>query len=293
MHEHHEPNTSVRTLRAVACGPKGVTPDGDHAADLIRLLGASETELHGLDNMSVTVRRLRSGEILYHEGAVAHSLYVVRAGTFKSFSTAEDGYEQVLGFSGRSDLLGFDAVCMGQHPTACAALEDASVYAVPVSKFMTLDRQSPSMHRAMTMAVSRTLRQRSELVDVMAAVAAEVRMARFILQWSNRMRECGQSALRFRLRMCRRDIASHLGVAHETVSRSLNALVRWGLLSVANREVAILNFDGLRALARNTRRHVDEISGAAAAGSSETVVNSVFSAAVSRPRPAAEASAQG
>ena len=103
-------------------------------------------------------------------------------------------------------------------------------------------------------AVSSALTRRGELADVMAAVAAEVRLARFLLQLSRRMAECGQSPRRFHLRMSRRDIASYLGVAHETVSRSFGALARWGWLRVDNREVEILDLPGLKQFALNTRR---------------------------------------
>jgi CRP/FNR family transcriptional regulator len=93
---------------------------------------------------------------------------------------------------------------------------------------------------------------------MMAAVAAEVRLARFLLQLSRRMADCGESPRRFHLRMSRRDIASYLGVAHETVSRSFGALARWGLLCVDNREVEILDLPGLKQFAQNTRRAVDD-----------------------------------
>ena len=100
--------------------------------------------------------------------------------------------------------------------------------------------------------------RRGELAEMMAAVAAEVRLARFLLQLSRRMAECGQSPRRFHLRMSRRDIASYLGVAHETVSRSFGALARWGWLRVDNREVEILDLPGLKQFALNTRRAVDD-----------------------------------
>jgi CRP/FNR family transcriptional regulator len=60
--------------------------------------------------------------------------------------------------------------------------------------------------------------------------------------------------------MNRRDIASYLGVAHETVSRSFTALAGWRLVDVDNREVAITDMDGLRALSLGTRRQIDEAS---------------------------------
>ncbi len=204
------------------------------------------------------MRRLHAGETLFHEGAPATSVYFVRAGTFKTFATAEDGYEQVLGFALRTELLGFDAVCMGRHPTAAIALEESSVYALPVRDLFGLGRRVPALeqqlHRAASIALARSL----ELADVMAAVSAEVRLARFLVQWSRRMAGCGQSPRRFHLRMSRRDIASYLGVAHETVSRSFSALHSWGLLRVTNRDVEIADLPALTSFARSTRKTFDE-----------------------------------
>ena len=93
---------------------------------------------------------------------------------------------------------------------------------------------------------------------MMAAVAAEVRLARFLVWLSGRMAERGQSPHRLRLRMSRRDIASLLGVAHETVSRSFTALAELGLLRVDNREVEILDAAGLRRCTRSTRGGIDD-----------------------------------
>ena len=232
--------------------------DSGRLADLLHLMGGGPTESEPVPDLPVPLRRLRSGETLFNEGGRADVIHLVRAGTFKTFRTAEDGYEQVLGFSSRAEVLGFDAICIGEHPTGCIALEDSSVYALLVSDILGSGRRIPALDRVLTLAVSRALKQRVDLADVMAAVAAEVRLARFILQLSQRMLECGQSPRRFYLRMGRRDIASHLGVAHETVSRSFQALARWDVLGVSNRDVEILDMEGLKALARNTRRQTDD-----------------------------------
>ena len=212
--------------------------------------------------MPVSVRRLHAGDTLFHEGAGAEAMHFVRAGTFKIFRTAEDGYEQVLGFAGRGEVMGFDAISAGTHPTAAIALEDSSVFVVSLCDFFSLGQRISALDTLVHRAVSGALANRAELADVMAAVAAEVRLARFLLQLSQRMAACGQSPRRFHLRMSRRDIASYLGVAHETVSRSFSALVRWRLLQVDNREVEVMDMPGLRAFALNTRRQVDEGIGA-------------------------------
>jgi len=234
------------------------TVERSNLGDLLQLLGAKASDVPLAGSVPVPMRRLHTGDTLFHEGARAEAVYFVRAGTFKTFRTAEDGYEQVLGFAGRAEVLGFDALCMDSHPNSTVALEESSVYVLLVKDLFGLGQRIPALDRVVHLAVSNALTIRGELASVMAAVAAEVRLARFLVQLSQRMANCGQSPRRFHLRMSRRDIASHLGVAHETVSRSFSALAGWGLVSVDNREVEILDMDGLKALSRNTRRQVDE-----------------------------------
>jgi CRP/FNR family transcriptional regulator len=178
-------------------------------------------------------------------------------GTFKALHIAEDGYEQVLGFAGRGEVLGYDALCQGLHPTTAVALEDSTVYALALPDVFALFQRLPALDRALHLTLSRQLMHQVEIANLMAAVSAEVRLARFLVQLSERMAERGQSPRRLLLRMSRRDIASHIGVAHETVSRSFGVLMHLGCLAVCNREVEILDLERLKACASNTRGLAD------------------------------------
>lgn len=227
-------------------------------SELLQLLGGSGAAGVADSNMPVAVRRKHEGESLFHEGGTAEGLYFVRAGTFKVFRTGEDGYEQVLGFAGRGELLGFDAVGLRHYTNEAVALEESSVYVVLLQDYFSVNPRIPELDGAVFRAVSAALQQSGEMAEMMAAVAAETRLARFLLQLSRRMAASGQSASRLHLRMGRRDIASYLGVAHETVSRSFTSLVATGLVSVNNRDVEILDMAGLREFGHGTRRQSDD-----------------------------------
>lgn len=227
-------------------------------ADLLQLLGVEGADLSAAAQMPMVLRRVHAGESLAHEGTPADALFFVCAGTFKIFRTNEDGYEQVLAFAIRGEVLGFDALCMDSYPTAVSALEESSVYVVLKRDVFALSQLMPSFGLSLQRAGSMTLARSRELVELLAAVASEVKLARFLIQLSRRMAGCGQSPRRFHLRMGRREIASLLGVAHETVSRSFSALAALGMVDVSDREVEILDMEGLKRFARSTRRHLDE-----------------------------------
>jgi CRP/FNR family transcriptional regulator, anaerobic regulatory protein len=239
-------------LRPAAPGPSGV-------ASLLGLFGTTAPIAQAIEGVTVSTRRVRNGSALFHEGMAADVVHVVAVGTFKCLHIAEDGYEQVLGFSGRGEVLGYDGLYSGIHPTAAVALEDSTVLILSQPDLATLRRRVPAFEQAFQRELSRQLMQRTAIASLMAAVSAEARLARFLVQLSDRMAEVGQSPRRLSLRMSRRDIASHIGVAHETVSRSFSALAQWHCLAVCNREVEILDAKRLRDCASSTRGLADTV----------------------------------
>ncbi len=232
-------------------GPSSLRP----LSELLKLMGCAELLPGAMAAapMQVCVRQVLAGTALFLEGTRATHLYVLRVGTFKTVKTAEDGYEQVLAFVGAGEVMGFEALCENRQPVAAVALEDSSVFAIPLHELSALRHRSPALDSALQMALSRQLMRVSEMTELMAAVSSEVRLARFIAWWAARMAARGQSPRRLLLRMSRRDIASLLGIAHETVSRSFSAFVDCGMLRVDNREIEVLDPDALKARTRNTR----------------------------------------
>ena len=241
-----------RNLSPTRTGPGS---ERSSVADLLQLIDrhAPDANPVGID-LPVFTRRLRAGENLFDEGGSVETVYFVRSGSFKTFHTVPGGYEQLLGFVGRSEMLGFDGMCMNQRPSGAVALEDSTVYVLPLRDLVAYMSGIPSFANALYRSISLTLTRQVEIADVTAAVASEVRLARFLMHLSRRHEAGGQSPRRLLLRMSRRDIASYLGVAHETVSRSFGALADRGLIRVRHREIEIIDLGALRELSHDTRR---------------------------------------
>ena len=249
--------------------PQGSTTPGSWAAtrsdprirplhDLVRLLGGDAASLAPADErLPVALRRLDEDAALVHEGAPLHSLHIVRCGSLKCVRALEDGYQQVTAFALPGDVIGFDGLHRGQHIATAVALETSTVYALPLAGLQALRQRCPVLDDALQLALSRQLASAAATAEMLAAVASEVRLARFILWMAARMTALGWSPRQLRLRMCRRDIASLLGVAHETVSRSFTTMADAGLLKVENRDVEILDLQRLQARARATRSLAD------------------------------------
>ena len=253
-----DPIAAPRTIRIAQTAGNALMPLPGSLGDLLRLLGEHSIDLHDRDRLPITMRRVRAGTTLVREGAQLEFLYFVRDGSLKLERIREDGYVQVLGLAGRADVIGFEAICTRHHASTVIALEDSTVYALSVSELGALRARMPALDQGLQNTLSAQLARAADTIEVMSAVASEVRLARFLILYAARMAQWGRSPGRFKLRLSRRDIASLLGVAHETVSRSFGELIKWGYLRVERREVEIVDPDGLADLARNTRGLVRE-----------------------------------
>ena len=113
-----------------------------HLRDLCLPGGLSDEDLMRLDRLGFGRRRVKAGDVLYHEGQPFQSIYAVRSGTFKSSLMLSDGREQVCGFYMAGELLGLDGVAHGKHPSTAQALEDTEVCTLPYAQISQLATES-------------------------------------------------------------------------------------------------------------------------------------------------------
>jgi CRP/FNR family transcriptional regulator, anaerobic regulatory protein len=96
----------------------------------------------------------------------------------------------------------------------------------------------------------RLMSQRISELEVSAGdLSADERIAMFLLSLSERFARRGYSETEFILAMSRRDIASYLRLATETVSRVFARFQKSGVLRVDRKEVRIRKLPDLKALA--------------------------------------------
>jgi CRP-like cAMP-binding protein len=149
--------------------------------DMLACLGIDDDELDGIDpRIPVAVWQVFQGSPLLLE-ATASTLYVVRSGTCKAARVLEDGYEQVLSFALPGELLGSVALHGGRQAATVTALEDSTVYALPVCDLRELRRLCSVLDAALQRALSCQLVRAAQTTAMNAAVSSDVRLARFLL----------------------------------------------------------------------------------------------------------------
>lgn len=185
------------------------------------------------------------GAVVCHAGGEFELLYAVHEGAFKSIVTLTNGEERVTGFHFAGEIIGAEGVSTGQYGRTVVALVDSSVCYFPQTALQADDPENGQIRQGLLVAMSHQVKN-EQWTGLMAAHRAEQRVALFLYMVSKRFEFHGFPASEFRLPMSRDDIASYLGLAVETVSRSFQKLKGAGLIEVSGRKVVVLNREVLQ-----------------------------------------------
>ena len=211
-------------------------------------IGLSETELAHIDQLVGARRQLKRGELLFRAGAKFESLFAVRTGYFNTRVTATDGRDQVTGFQMAGELLGLDGIGNDTHTCDAVALEDSQVCQIPYARLEEISREVTPLQHHFHKIMTREIVRDHGVMLLLGSMRAEARLAAFLLNLTQRLQARGFSATSLVLRMTREEIGSYLGLKLETVSRSFSRFQEDGLLEVKQRDIRVLDADGLRRL---------------------------------------------
>ncbi len=203
-----------------------------------------------LDEIKGLPRLCRRGDHLFRAGDPFQSLYVIRSGAIKTYLISEDGEEQIIGFYGPGETIGFDAIVDGRYQCNAAALDTSNVCNVSFEAVSILCERSPKLlHHLMREISGETQRLASMLL--LGKKSADQRVAAFLLSQSGHQRRQGYSATALALSMTRGDIGKYLGLTIETVSRVLGRFEAQGLVAKDRKQICIRDLKALRRAATN------------------------------------------
>ena len=232
-----------------------VTCSNCNLRELCLPLGLSEQQLHRIDEIVGTRRKVKRGGSLFRNGEVFTSLYAIRTGFFKTCVATEDGRDQVTGFQMAGEIIGLDGIVNDQHTCDAVALEDAEVCVMPFDRLESLSREVSALQSHMHKVMSREIVREHGVMLLLGSMRAEERLAAFILNLVQRLHARGFSSSELVLRMTREEIGSYLGLKLETVSRTFSKFVEEGIVEVKQRHVRILDTAALQRLVNNQHEY--------------------------------------
>ena len=214
--------------------------------------GVDKSALHELHVLVEHVGPYRAGELIFRQGERFGAIFAVRGGVVKTRVTDDAGREQVLGFHLPGEMIGLNAIHPEIYPCDAVALDTVYVCRFSFTALTTLATKLPGVQQKLFRMLS---------ADIVKATAlagdhtADERVAAFLLDLADRYAARGFSPRSYRLVMPRADIANHLRLASETISRVLRRFCDHELIRVDGRELELLDPAQLRHIARHLLRN--------------------------------------
>jgi len=174
----------------------------------------------------------RRNNVIACEGVAADYIFMVVSGVVRSCKTFQNGSRNVVAFYLPGDLFGWD----DQKCTlSVEAATDAMVLFIKRSGLLSLAARE-SRVSGFLLAIATDELRRAQEHGLLMSRSAKCRLAAFLTDLSNRMGKTGS----INLPMSQQDIADHLGLTIETLSRNITELERSGVIARASRRTLMV-----------------------------------------------------
>ena len=204
-------------------------------------------ELRRLADLA-TVVEVPRGKTFILEDASAEHVWILTRGSAKLYKLLADGRQQIIGFAYQGSLLGF--VTSGGYSFTAEALETARICRISRARLQTALHEFRPMADRLLAVMADDLIQAHNQMLLLGRKSATERIASFLLSQATRPQPRGIQWPRIHLPMGRSDIADYLGVATETVSRTLATLQRRKIIALPNvHEIVVIDALQLEELA--------------------------------------------
>jgi len=208
----------------------------DPSANLLKALAqANDRQL-----VNRALCALRRGPVRYHrnnvivcEGDPTDYMFLVVSGTVRTCRTYETGTRSIIAFYLPGDLLGWTNAA--KHSLSVEAATDAIILFLKRSVLLSVASQERGFANSLLAATTNELLRTQEHA-MMISRSAQCRVAKFLTDLWMRL---GKTTC-LDIPMSHQDIADHLGLTIETVSRVITNLERAGLVRRVSPQKLIL-----------------------------------------------------
>jgi CRP-like cAMP-binding protein len=190
---------------------------------------ASAGEADPLDRLG-TRATFEKNRTIYFEGDDAEHCYKVRSGTVRLCKVTEDGRRQIAAFLTAGDLFGWTDQDVYNY--SAEAVTDVTLEKFSRARIEDSVKASPTLGRRVLTLLSGQLASAHDHLLLLGRMTASERIATFLLDLVRRQR----GAASIELAMSRKDVADYLGLTVETVSRTMSALKRKGIIAFTEPE---------------------------------------------------------
>ena len=204
------------------------------------------SELDELERISQT-RLFEPKATLFEQGALAGSVFNITEGVVRLYKSLPDGRRQIVGLALPGDFLGL--ALMDRYGVTAEAVNRVRVCRFARLTFLPYVDDKPHLMRRIHEFAGHELSLAQDQMLLLGRRSSEEKVAAFLLNQQTRYARIGTSSVTVPLPMSRQDIADHIGLTIETVSRTLTKMAREKVIVIVPDGVRLLDAERLDQLA--------------------------------------------
>ncbi len=190
---------------------------------------------------------LAKGQALFRQDDPGDAVYTVIEGALRLTRLLPDGRRHITGFALPGDFLGL--ALEARHSVSAEALGPVLTCRFGREDFAALTEAKPHLLMSLHERAGSALRLAQDQMLLLGRRTAEEKVIAFLLGLRERYARTGRSSVTVELPMGRQDMADHLGLTIETVSRMLTRLDRAHLILIVPGGVRLLDVERLERMA--------------------------------------------
>jgi CRP/FNR family transcriptional regulator, nitrogen fixation regulation protein len=195
----------------------------DTSVDFFEALGADQALKRTLSALQRGPIRFCRNNVIVAEGEITDYIFFITKGVIRSCKTFENGARSIVAFYMPGDVFGWsDLTCS----LSIEAATDTELLFVKRGAFLSIASREVRVANFLLAATSNKLRRAQEH-GLLLGRSAKCRVAKFLIDLWTRLGK----AKYLDVPMPHQDIADHLGLTIETVSRAITDLERSGLIT--------------------------------------------------------------
>jgi CRP-like cAMP-binding protein len=195
------------------------------------------------------VRAFQSDEHIFHEGGPAHTYFVILSGRVKILKTSEEGHEVIMHILGPGELIGaLPTLGEGTYPASAVAMEEVQAGSISAKDFSALMRRHPQIALNLLRFATGVIQESHRRIQEMSTERVERRVARTLSRLSSQVGVQTEAGILLDVPLSRQDLAELTGTTLYTISRTLKAWEREGLLLAERLKLTLLDAHGIAAI---------------------------------------------
>ncbi|WP_159476820.1 response regulator [Dyadobacter sp. 3J3] len=187
------------------------------------------------------IRHIKKKQTLYYDGDAPLGIYLILSGSVKTIKRTDDGRELITGLYSADDYLGVDALLLDVVFNETAeAIEDTAVCLLLKESVITLLSTYPQLGNQFIKILSNNIRDKEEQMLDLAYNSVRKRLSNVLIKLNKQ-----SSGEPVEFKVSREELASMVGIATETVSRTLSDFKDEGIIEKKGSVIRILDMNRL------------------------------------------------